>query len=380
MTIESPKKPEKKYSYVRKSVTWEGRRCFVRGKTAAEANQKMGVLLEKLKRGEIGISRNMILDNWYAEWKKAYKEPLGLTAKGLKAYDEKYYGYVSPAIGQMPIANIKKIHLQKILNSQAGKSFSHVARLRNHMKQLFREAKEENLLTIDPSTGIKLPECSTDSHRVITPEERALILEVAKEHPAGPWILTMLYAGLRPGETAALLWKDIDFEKNEIHIYQALESGGRKIKGPKTKAGIRDIPMREELAAVLKPASKDPAAPVFPTEKGGFQNSASLARKWKSFKRALDIRMGAKIYRNKIVESVVAADLTPYCLRHTFCTDLESMGIPINIAKVLMGHADIQTTAKIYTHTQQDVLHKEMEKFKARPTPKIVRMRNLAAR
>ena len=67
--------------------------------------------------------------------------------------------------------------------------------------------------------------------------------------------------------------------------------------------------------------------------------------------------MGAKLERNKIVESVVAKDLTPYCLRHTFCTDLQKASVPINVAKELMGHSDIQTTANIYTHKDQTVLH-----------------------
>ena len=67
--------------------------------------------------------------------------------------------------------------------------------------------------------------------------------------------------------------------------------------------------------------------------------------------------MGAKTERNQIVESVVAPDLTPYCLRHTFCTDLQKAGVPINVAKELMGHSDIQTTANIYTHRDGATLH-----------------------
>lgn len=63
--------------------------------------------------------------------------------------------------------------------------------------------------------------------------------------------------------------------------------------------------------------------------------------------------MGAELCRNEIVKSVVAPDLTPYCLRHTFCIDLHRAGAAINVAKELMGRADIQTTANIYTHRDQ---------------------------
>lgn len=50
----------------------------------------------------------------------------------------------------------------------------------------------------------------------------------------------------------------------------------------------------------------------------------------------------------------VADDLVPYCFRHTFCTDLQDAGVPINVARDLMGHSDISITAKIYTH-QTDI-------------------------
>ena len=51
--------------------------------------------------------------------------------------------------------------------------------------------------------------------------------------------------------------------------------------------------------------------------------------------------------------SVLADDLVCYCLRHTFCTDLQKKGVPVDIAKYLMGHADIRTTANIYAHSRR---------------------------
>lgn len=51
----------------------------------------------------------------------------------------------------------------------------------------------------------------------------------------------------------------------------------------------------------------------------------------------------------------VGDDFTPYLLRHTFCTDCQNAGVPINIAKEFMGHYDVNTTAKIYTHTTDEM-------------------------
>ena len=38
-------------------------------------------------------------------------------------------------------------------------------------------------------------------------------------------------------------------------------------------------------------------------------------------------------------------------------------GVPINVAKELMGHANISVTANIYTHRDQKVLHNNMAKL-----------------
>lgn len=80
----------------------------------------------------------------------------------------------------------------------------------------------------------------------------------------------------------------------------------------------------------------------------------------------MDIENGAKVYRNQIVESVLAPDLEPYLLRHTFCTDCQAAGVPLNVAKEWMGHSDISVTSKIYTHMVDEVFEqnrKRLEEF-----------------
>lgn len=64
--------------------------------------------------------------------------------------------------------------------------------------------------------------------------------------------------------------------------------------------------------------------------------------------------MGAQVYRNQIIVHVVVYDLDPYCVRHTFCTDLQTAGVPINVAKEFMEHSDIALTSKTYTHHSEE--------------------------
>lgn len=348
------------YNYIRKTARYNGKKYEAVGKTELEALQKLAEKLAAAKRGEEMVGGSMTVDAWFKQWKATYKDPKGLTPKSLSMYEEKYRNYIRPRIGSMRLRDVRDVHLQRILNEQAGRSASQVKKIRMVMQEMFKRARQSRLIPFDPAELLELPFVTSGSHRPITDQERAAILAVAETHRAGLWVLTLLYTGMRPGETAALMWSDVDFTNNEIHVHAAKESGSKTIKAPKTASGVRDIPIHAALLPKLRAAQGEPFSPVFPARAGGRQSESSLRSLWASFRRAMDIHMGAEVSRKKVIKSVVAPDLSPYCLRHTFCSDLQRAGVPINVAKELMGHADIQTTANIYTHRDQDTLHSNM--------------------
>ena len=308
-----------KYPYVRKTIRWKGRRYEVRGQSEAEAFEKLSELMSALRDGREIRSGDTLLEIWYQEWKRVYKESTDLTTKSLRLYDEKYQKYIGPVIGTMKLRDVHDIHLQSILNDQRGMSFSHVTKLRMVMQEMFRQAYRSRLIPFDPSAGLRLPKNSKRSHRSITEEERAHILEVAAYHPSGLWVLLILYSG--------------------------------------------DIPMRKDLRQLLWQARGDPFSLLFPTKKGTVRSSTSVWRLWNSFAKELDLHMGAEQRDGKIIRHAIAPDLTLYCLRHTFCTDLQRAGVAINIAKELMGHSSIAVTADIYTHRNLSILHQNISRL-----------------
>lgn len=77
---------------------------------------------------------------------------------------------------------------------------------------------------------------------------------------------------------------------------------------------VKDISIHAQLRSALVKAVGTPFSPVFPNRNGGHMDDDTLYRRWRSFYRELDIYMGAKVYRNKIIEHAAAQDLTPYCL------------------------------------------------------------------
>lgn len=137
-----------KYTYIRKTITWDSRRYEVRGKTEQEACEKLADLVVSLKRGEFAASGQTTVEQWFQQWMQTYKIPSGITPKSLRLYDEKYNGYIGPAIGQKKLQDVRDLHLQTILNTQAGRSYSHVSKLRMVLQELFRQARASSSSTL----------------------------------------------------------------------------------------------------------------------------------------------------------------------------------------------------------------------------------------
>lgn len=362
------------YKYVRKSVYYEGRQYWVRGKTEAEALQKLGALKAELKRGTVGITPSMTVRAWADEWLDTYIRPKvrapgspklrnTMSQKSFQMYRDKLDGYILPAIGSLRMKDVKDVHLQKILNGQAGRSKSHLDKLRIVLQAMFRQARISRLIQYDPSEAITTPAATVGHGRSLTAAERKAFHAVSATHRCGLMMRTLLGTGIRPGELAPLLVKDFDLNADVpiVHIYKSIESGTFVIGDPKTESGFRDIPLPADLIDSLRHAfaKRSPFDIAFPQTDGvSMKTQTCLSNDWRSFRRQMNLLLGAKTTpHGKIVEDCVPDwDLKLYHLRHTYCTDLQAKGVPINIAKYLMGHADITTTANIYTHSDTNTI------------------------
>lgn len=353
----------KDYKYQRVTFYHAGKQYDAYGKTLKEAHAKAAKKKLDLETGVVGLSANMTVARWVMEWLETYKEH-SVGEGQYKNYMSHINNVIIPAIGTKKLKDVKDMDLQKILNGRTGKSKSDLSKLRMTLKAIFKRARISKLISYDPAEDIEMPAAKAGTHRSITEEERKAILELAETHYAGLWIKTMLYCGLRPGETRALDWRHVDFKKKVIHVERAMKAATTRIDEPKTASGIRDVPIPDALYTALLAAKKGSFDPVFVKPQSGKRHRGeSMGDMWKNFKRELDISMGAKLYRNKIVLSVVASDLVPYCMRHTYGTDLQDAGVPINVAKYLLGHSDISMTANIYTHITETAITDAADKL-----------------
>lgn len=350
------------------TFTYQSKRYYIRAKTIREVHRRMEQRKRDLEKGFIVVNPNTRVSRWASEWLKTYKQD-----KVRKASYDRYQSiiqkYLNTHIGSMRLCEVKPIYLQKIINQLKGLSADFVRKVINTIKNIFEKAKQNDLIASNPALHLEMPHTTPlQLRRALTEEERKHILAVADRHPAGLWVKMLLYCGLRPGETIPLQWDHIDFANNRVNICLAAEKRTGTIKQPKSAAGMRSIPIPKHFTEELKKQKlQSNSACVFTKKDGSIHTETTLRTLWKSFKTEVDIAMGANYIlqgqrkKKVITRSVIAKDLVPYSLRHTYCTDLQSAGVPINVARELMGHHDISMTSKIYTHTSSQAISRAAE-------------------
>ena len=92
-----------------------------------------------------------------------------------------------------------------------------------------------------------------EERRPLTDFECQVVWGVAQTHSAGPYVLTLLLCGLRRVECVGLKMENVDLKRKRLMIQDAIRYRTNKglLKGPKTRAGIREIPKPERLYPFL---------------------------------------------------------------------------------------------------------------------------------
>ena len=330
--------------YITKTFTFEGKRYYVRGKTEREALLKLANKQRDLEEGKVAVSGNMTVSAWAYKAVEAYKTNQKDITK--VKFIRRMKKCVLDEIGDMPLRIVKPFDCQMVLNKQAGKSKTQINETYQTIKFIFKTARINNLIAIDPSVDIVKPKGYKNTRRSLTDEERYHFLKVTETEPRFVLFLLMYYCGCRPSEAREVMGKDISFINNQPVLH---------IRGTKTDNADRVVPIPEVLFEKIKDTAPDNY--VGTNIYGEKLSQSSYDKLCRKLYREMNISMGCKVYRSQLVPPYpLAEDFVPYCLRHTYCTDLQKKGVDIRIAQYLMGHADIKMTANIYTHIDENTV------------------------
>lgn len=106
---------------------------------------------------------------------------------------------------------------------------------------------------------------------------------------------------------------------------------------PKTEAGIRNVPFPNSISKELQSITSDDLFPI---------SYNAVSKSLQDVSSAIGFRVSCHI------------------LRHTYNTRLEEAGIPGKIRQYVMGHANLDTTENIYTHTQEHYVVSTSDKIR----------------
>ena len=349
-----PKTKKKLYTA---SFTFDGKRHYVRSaKSQREADKKAAVKLRDLEENRFILSPETTVRDYADHWYKTFVKNV-VTDPVVKQRKARIETYLLPECGHMRLKDVRRSNLQKVINAKKNMSRDFYVKLRAVIKNLFDCARADKLIYENPAENLSIPDSEDGSNRSLTPEERAAVSYAMIWHSFGLFANIMLSCGLRPQEVAVLRPEDIDVINHRIMVTRALKADGT-IGQPKSKDGSRAVPIPPQLWKRIAPLLKRNQMLVL-DRRGERYTHDTIRTGWNAFKREVDVLLGADVDRDGyIIESVVAEDLVPYTLRHTDCTDLQNAGVPLNVARYLMGHSKIELTARIYTHTDNITLNK----------------------
>ena len=177
--------------------------------------------------------------------------------------------------------------------------------------------------------------------------------------------IVLLGTGLRVSEFCGLTLQDIDFDEMRIKVERQLartRSGKFYVEKPKTKNGVRYIPMSPEVCESMRNIVQQRYSGGPEILIDGVVGFLLLDRSHRP-KVALhienELRWCMKKYQKRYPNKKLPK-ITPHVLRHTFCTNMARNGMAIKNLQYLMGHSDVGTTLNIYTHSRYEDAAKEM--------------------
>jgi integrase len=339
-------KQRKDGRYILRITLADGKKKDILGYTQNEVKQKASEILKLSEQGII-VDDKTTMDNWHDKWFSTYKSNLAHNTQQMYLYA---YKHIQPLLGSLPIKKIKPINVQMVMNTVADGSESLQHKVLITLQQLFDTAVQNNLILKSPCMGIgTVKHQMVDKIKTLSEQQQFELLEAAKGTRAYLFVAIGLYAGLRREETLGLMWDDINLETNRIKVNRSLtfiHNQPHVSDNLKTKAARREIPIQPPLYEILKNAERKALYVVVNTHNEPM-SEISYTNMWNTASKKVNFHCSS------------------HMLRHTYCTTLHKMGIDLKMAQHLMGHANIQMTAKIYTHIENCQMQSAEDKMRA---------------
>ncbi|WP_280358511.1 tyrosine-type recombinase/integrase [Nocardia otitidiscaviarum] len=258
-------------------------------------------------------------------------------------------------LGGMPIGEIRPSDIRDWLDQlhrgrpwENGKPLGEnsVALHFQFLRTVLNIAIDDGILTVNPCKRVKTrgrPDGTKSVTQLLTVDQVwALIGKTNKQ--TGCMMLISAQTGLRPSEVAGLRVCDVDFLRREIHVVQ--QANHFRGKPPtarlKTRTSKRTVPLpadaHEALSAFLAAVKRERHDLAFRNKAGNPWCADGMGERFRAVAK----------------QAKVPDHFTWHDLRHFYASALIQNGASVKTVQVRLGHADAETTLKVYTHLSPD--------------------------
>ena len=187
---------------------------------------------------------------------------------------------------------------------------------------------------------------SEKPRRYLTHDEVVRLAEAATTQTYRTLILVLAYCGLRWSEAIGMHVRDINFERDRMHVNRAaVEVEGRIVVGAPKNWERRIVPFPEFLEAPLRELcdGKGPDDLVFTDPDGNHLRRAKTS-------------LGTTSWFSAALERSGVERLTPHDLRHTAASLAISSGANVKAVQRMLGHKSAAMTLDTYADLFEDDL------------------------
>ncbi|WP_256975583.1 tyrosine recombinase XerC [Paenibacillus sp. MY03] len=217
-----------------------------------------------------------------------------------------------------------------------------------NIRKVLAYALKQQYVYRNVADAVALPRKIDYEGRALTKEQLIELLDLVKETRLELPVFLSAFMGLRRSEITGLLWENIDFKNRVLHVRSVRSSAGEEsvIKKPKTAQSQRSLYIEDEIYELLNRVRTRQAE--FKQVLGGDYIVTDY----------VFTREDGKPYRvNTVTEQFTTflkrqglPRIRLHDLRHTFASILHDEGVDLKSISEALGHSDIGTTNKIYTH------------------------------
>ncbi|MFG1629007.1 helix-turn-helix domain-containing protein [Kribbella sp. NPDC049227] len=265
-----------------------------RNKSAAEQNlvKKLQDRAKTNRSGELTAMHkiNHLLDLWDRRF-KAQVDDGKFSPTALETCRRAVKNHIRPALGEIRIGEATTPRLDTVLSKIKASSGASTAKTcRAILSGALKFAVRYGAISVNPVRDVDTIEAQPKNQpRSLTTEEVALLRrslaadERAVQADLPDLVTFMLGAGVRIGESLAVLWSQVDLEAGTVeitHTIARLKGEGLIRKRAKSKAGARLLHLPAWATAVLRTrhAAVHLDNPVFADTLGGYRDPSNARR------------------------------------------------------------------------------------------------------